>query len=79
MPPEINNKEAVEMMNRCKHEIMLLRARIEQLGPKAEAYDNIVAILRLLPQHSVGEGADLVWILDKRIQELSPKPVPNKE
>lgn len=76
MPPEINNQEAIEMMNRCKHEITNLRAEIGRIRPKADAYDNIAAVLRLLPQPGVAMGEDLVWILDKRIRELTPAPPP---
>lgn len=67
MPPEISNREAIEMMNRCKHEIQSLRRVIDRLQPKAEAYDNLVVVLGLLPKASVGT-------LDKRIRELEPKP-----
>jgi hypothetical protein len=74
MQPEISNAEAVQMMNRCKHEILSLRGVIARLEPKADAYDNLVRVLRLLPQPSVGMGEDMVWILDKRIRELEPKP-----
>lgn len=74
MPDEISNKEAIEMMNRCKHEIMNLRATIDRLQPKADAYDNLAIVLGLLPRQSVGMGENLVWVLDKRIRELSPKP-----
>jgi hypothetical protein len=74
MPPEMNNAEAIQMMNRCKQEILSLRAVIARLEPKADAYDNLVRVLRLLPQPSVGMGEDVVWILDKRIRELKPKP-----
>jgi len=74
MPPEINNAEAIQMMNRCKQEILSLRAVIARLEPKADAYDNLVRVLRLLPQPSVGMGEDMVWVLDKRIRELKPKP-----
>ena len=70
MTTEIKSAEAIEMMNRCKHEILRLRAHIAQLEPKADAYDNIVTILRLLPQSSRGMGEDLVWLLEKRICEL---------
>jgi hypothetical protein len=72
--PEITNREAIEMMNRCKHEIRELRIVIDRLKPKADAYDNIVSILRLLPQQSQGMGEDLIWILDKRIKELTSEP-----
>lgn len=70
----MSNSEALEMMNRCKHEIMSLRAQIARLEPKAEAYDNLVCVLRLLPKPGMIMGEDMVWILDKRIRELSPKP-----
>lgn len=72
---EISNKEAIDMMQRCKEEILSLRARIDRIQPKADAYDNIASVLRLLPQASVGVGENIVWILDSRIRELTP-PVP---
>lgn len=74
MPPTISNKEAIEMMGRCKEEIRSLRAVIDRLKPKADAYDNIAIVLRLLPQASIGMGEDLVWTLDQRIRELTPAP-----
>lgn len=77
MPPEISNQEAIEMMNRCKQEIIGMRATIDRLKPKAEAYDNLVVVLGLLPRPSIGMGEDLVWIIDKRIRELTPKPAEN--
>jgi hypothetical protein len=64
MPDTINNREAIDR----------LRATIERLGPKADAYDNLATILRLLPQPSQGVGEDLVWILEKRIRKLTPPP-----
>ena len=71
---DISNKEAIEMMQRCKHEIAGLRAELASLRPKADAYDNISSILRLLPGPSIGMSEDLVWVLDKRIRELTPQP-----
>lgn len=71
--PEMSNVEAIEMMNRCKNDILVLRAEIARLQPLAAAYNNIAAILRLLPQPSIGEGEDLVWVLDQRIRALTPK------
>lgn len=71
---DITNAEAIQMMNRCKHEILELRATIERLKPKADAYDNLASVLRLLPQPSIGMSEDVVWVLDKRIRELEPKP-----
>lgn len=71
---DITNKEAIEMMLRCKNEIIGLKATIDRLRPKAEAYDNLATLLRLLPQPSIGMGEDVVWILDRRIRELTPPP-----
>ncbi len=71
---EISNQEAIEMMNRCKQEIVCMRATIDRLKPKADAYDNFAIVLGLLPRPSVGMGEDLVWTLDKRIRELTPQP-----
>lgn len=73
MSPEISNVEAIQMMNRCKHEIISLRRELDSLRPKAEAYDNLAAILRLLPRPPSVAGEDLVWTLDQRISELRPK------
>lgn len=69
---DMTNQEAIEMMTRCKGEIANLKAVIAQLQPKADAYDNLAAIVRLLPQPSRGYGEDLVWVLEKRIRELTP-------
>ncbi len=75
MTDNMPTQEALEMMRHCKSEIVSLRADIERLRPKAEAYDNIAAILGLLPRPSRGAGLDLVWQLEKRIRELTPPPV----
>lgn len=67
----MNDKEAIKMMQRCQEEIRTLRGVIDRLRPKADAYDNIAVVLRLLPQPSIGMGEDLIWTLDKRIRELT--------
>ena len=72
MSPEISNQEAIEMMNRCKQEILGMRATIDRLKPKADAYDNLVVVLGLVPRPGISMGEDLVWIIDKRIRELTP-------
>lgn len=68
-----NNKEAIEMMQRCKSEIMSLRAQIDRLSPKADAYDKLAIVLGLLPRPGISMGEDVVWTLDKRIRELKPE------
>jgi len=71
---DMSNQEAIQFMQRCKHEIQELKATINHLRPQAEAYNAIRSILGLLPQPSIGYGEDLVWILDKRIKELTEEP-----
>lgn len=66
----MNDKEAIEMMQRCKNEIFSLRQEIDRLGPKADAYDSVAHILSLMPRRSMGSGEDMVWMLDKRIREI---------
>lgn len=68
--PDMKASEAIEMMTRCKEEIAHLRAVIDRLEPKADAYDNLASVLRLLPKPPVGMGEDLVWVLNRRIQEM---------
>lgn len=46
----ISNKEAIEMMLRCKSEIMNLRAQTDRLSPKADAYDKLAIVLGLLQE-----------------------------
>lgn len=70
MRDTIDNREAIQMMERCKHEIQNLRAQIAHLKPKADAYDHLAIVLNLLPRQSMGMGEDLVWVLDKRMREL---------
>lgn len=74
MRDTITNQEAIEMMERCMAEITGLRGEIARLKPKADAYDNLVIVLGLLPRPSTGASEDLTWILRKRIDELKPKP-----
>ena len=71
--------EVLQTLERCKQEILQMRATIEHLRPKAEAYDSIVTILRLLPGQGIATSEDMVWLLDKRIRELTPKPAANEQ
>lgn len=77
---DMPGNEAIEMMKRAAGEIRELRATIERLKPKAHAYDQLSAVLGLLPQPSQGYGEDVAWMLDKRIAELEkarkPEPTP---
>lgn len=71
MTDTLSNAEALEMMRRCKNEIEHLRSIVGALQPKADAYDMIATILRLLPQPSRGAAPDVIWALERRIRELT--------
>lgn len=70
----MEDKEAIEMMERCIDEIQTQRRIVDHLSPKAEAYEVIRDIVRMTPKASQGYGEDLVWRLKKKIAELQPKP-----
>lgn len=70
----MDDKEAIQMMQRCAHDIRDLRAQNNSLAPKAEAYEVIRDIMRLVPKPSQDYGEDIIWTLEKKIKELQPKP-----
>ena len=69
----MQDQAAIQMMQRCREEIVTLRRHIDHLAPKAEAYDAITSILGLLPRQSQGHSEDLAWRLEKEIVELQRK------
>lgn len=70
----MDDKEVVQMMQRCIEEMQMQRNVINRISPQAEAYEVIRDIVRMLPKTSQGYGEDLVWQLKKKIEELRPKP-----
>ena len=70
MKNQMTNNEAIEMMHRASSEIKMLRQQIDIREPKAHAYDNLTAIINLLPKQTQGYGEDVAYMLDKRIKEL---------
>jgi len=66
----MNNREAIEMLRRTAGEIRDLRAHIDRLSPKAEAYEVIRTIAGMVPRPSMGGSPDLAWQLERRAQEL---------
>jgi signal transduction histidine kinase len=63
-------RELMEVAHRCSTEIRGLRATIDRLAPKAEAYDSLTALIRMFPRPLTSEGEDLAWRLDRRVAEL---------
>lgn len=72
-------QELLQVMQRCKAEIQMLRKLISVLEPKADAYDKLSIVLGLLRQPSQGMGEDLIWRLEKRIEELLAALVADNE
>ena len=67
----MENAEVLQLIRRCTDEIKTLRKQIDHLQPKAEAYDAMLTILRMVPCGGmVGRGEDLVWLLDRKVQEI---------
>lgn len=63
----MGEQEQVEMMQRAAHEIRDLRSRVAQLQPKAEAYDNMAALISVaISPRSMGMAEDLAWALERR-------------
>lgn len=62
--------EQLQMLKRTSEEIRSLRRRIDELTPKANAYDNLSALIGMFPQRSIGMGEDLAWLIDRRASEI---------
>ena len=76
----MNDKEAIDMMQRCVAELRDLRAQIQHLSPLADAYIALRDVIRMAgPRNGMSTaGQDIIWTLEKRIRELEPKPVSAK-
>ena len=72
----MNDKEAIDMMQRCLEEVRSLRAQVEHLAPMADAYIALRDVIRMAgPRNGASTmGQDIIWTLQKRIAELEPKP-----
>ena len=75
----MHDSEAIQMMKRASEEIKSLRRTIDQLAPKADAYDAIRQLQDLMPRRSQGMGEDVAYLLDRRIKELLATPEPTME
>tara|TARA_R110000796_G_scaffold68034_5_gene156047 strand:+ start:275 stop:511 length:237 start_codon:yes stop_codon:yes gene_type:complete len=74
----MDDKQAIQMMQRSIETIKSLRRANAELAPKAEAWDAIRQVLNLLPQQSQGMEPDLVWMLEKEIAEIRANDVGDK-
>lgn len=70
----MTEQQQLEMMRRCSEEIKMLRRQIEQLAPKARAYDDMSAVIAMAYRPpSVGMAEDLAWRLDQDIAEIEKR------
>jgi hypothetical protein len=76
---EITKDEFLNVARRSSEEIKALRAQIQFLAPKAQAYDSIVMILGLVPQQRQGMTEDLAFLLDRRVDALTRVNEPQAE
>lgn len=71
----MEDKEAIDMMQRCLHEIEMQRQQITYLTPRAEAYEIVSIVARgLAPRQGGAMSEDITWRLRKKIEDLQPKP-----
>lgn len=74
---DMPGNDAAQMMSMVRNEILSLRAEIAQLAPKAHAYDQLCAVLDLLPKRSQAYGEDMARRLERAIDDLvMPEPGP---
>ena len=67
----MENTEVLQLIRRCTDEIKTLRKQIDYLKPRAEAYEAMLTVLRMVPRGGmIGEGEDLVWSLDRKVREI---------
>lgn len=66
----MDDREAIQMMQRCVHELRDMRRMNKELAPAAEAFNVIRKIVHVALPESRGASEDLVWVLEKRIREL---------
>lgn len=68
----MNAEQAIAMMSRCETEIMMLRATVDRLAPKADAYDNIAQLLGMTRGHGFGMSAseDVLCVIKTERQRL---------
>lgn len=69
--------EQVDMLRRCRDEIVLLRGHIARLEPKAEAYDALVKVLRFIPNPPQGYAEDVVWRIEREIETIERLRTPS--
>lgn len=62
--------EYIEMMKRCRGEILGMRNEIGRLQPQAEAYKTIRQMVGIMaPKEGGYASQDLVYVLDREIEK----------
>lgn len=69
--PNMTPTDQVLLLRQASMEMKQLRAQISQLQPKAQAYDNLSAVIAAMrPRELMGRGEDLAWMLDQVANEI---------
>lgn len=75
----MQDTETLQLLRVCREEIVALRRQVDELMPRAEAFESIRQVLGMIPRASGGFSPDILWLLNKRIEEVqadSGKPEP---
>ncbi len=76
----MDKPELIQLLRIAHDEILQQRRRIDELEPKAHAYDTVAAAVRLNVREDGGyAGVDTAWRIAKAIEELQAVPVVEKE
>ena len=76
----MTDKDTAYMISNCIAEIKNLRGEINQLAPKAEAYEMLRQVLNLsAPSKSGGYGPAIVYRLERELHKLQGKAEPEDD
>lgn len=64
-------REAERLLRAAQQEIETLRRHVSILVPKADAYDAMLTLTRMIPQGNVGYGVDLHWEINRFLENES--------
>ncbi len=64
--------EARDLLLRASHDIAALRRTIQQLAPKAEAFDALSTVIGMLPRQGHGNVPDVAWQIDRFLAQTGP-------
>lgn len=66
----LSRPELLTLLRQAHDEIVTLRRQVNELTPRARAYDDISLILGFIPRQSQGYGIDVAWRVQEAVAEV---------